>query len=145
MIYIESFKQQSGYRELASTIHHYSSLALVAQDVFVITRPKSRLAVEYSGLVTAIREANVDDRVGAIAFMRELTRGKYSLSNRRSEAVVEEDEREKRIENIVKRHGDDLEVLKEVALLREQAGRFEEVDALLSRALKEICCRKLNN
>ena len=134
---LSRFKQQLGYKELASTIHHYSSLALLDQDIFVITRPNSRLAFEYSGLVSTIREANIDDRVGAISFIHELTQGKYSLPTRLGEAIVEEDEREKRIENVLRRHGDDIDVLKEIALLREQAGQFEEVDALLSRALKQ--------
>ena len=130
------FKQQLDQKELTSTLHHYSSLALLDQDIFVITRPKSRLAVEYRGLVTAIREANVDDRVGAISFLRELSQGKYSLHTRRGGALIEEDEREKRIENIIKGHEDDIEVLKEIVQLKEQAGQFEEVDDLLSLALK---------
>ena len=130
------FKQQLDQKELTSTLHHYSSLALLDQDIFVITRPQSRLAVEYRGLVTAIREANVDDRVGAISFLRELSQGKYSLRYRRSGVLIEEDEREKRIENIIKGHKDDIEVLKELVRLKEQAGQFEEVDDLLSLALK---------
>lgn len=134
---LSRFKQQLGYRQLASTIHHYSSLALIDQEIFVITRPKSRLAFEYRGLVSTIREVNVDDRVSAMSFLRELNQGKYLLPTRLGEAIVEEDEREKRIENVLKKHGDDIDVLKEIALLREQAGQFEEVDALLSRALKQ--------
>lgn len=134
---LSRFKQQLGYRELASTIHHYSSLALLDQDIFVVTRQNSRLAFEYRGLVSTIREANVNDRMGAISFIRELSQSKYTLPTRLDEAIVEEDEREKRIENVLNRHGDDIEVLKELALLREQAGQFEEVDALLSRALKQ--------
>ena len=134
---LSRFKQQLRYRELASTIHHYSSLALLDQDIFVNSRPNTRLADEYRGLVSMIREANVDDRVSAISFIRGLNQRKYTLPTRIGDAIVEEDEREKRIENILKIHGDDIEVLKELALLKEQAGQFEEVDALLNRALKQ--------
>ena len=133
---LSRFKRQLGYRELASMINHYSSLALLDQDIFVITRPNSRLSVQYRELVTIIQEANVEDRIGAISFLRKQTQGKYSLRAQRGEVILDEDEREKWIENIVKRHGNDIEVLKEIVLLREQAGQFEEVDALLSSALK---------
>lgn len=133
---LSQFKRKLGCRKLASTIHHYSSLALLDQDIFVITRPNSRLSVEYRELVTTIREANVEDRIGAISFLRKQTQGKYSLRAHQGEVILEEDEREKWTENILKRHGSDIEVLKEVVLLREQAAQFEEVDALLSSALK---------
>lgn len=48
-------------------IHHYNSLSLLEQSVFVLDRPESKLAAEYNSLVAAIVSRNLEDREGALA------------------------------------------------------------------------------
>ena len=51
------------------TLHHYSSLALLDQSVFVLDHPRSRLTTEYKRLVEQIRSKNLEDRDGALAYV----------------------------------------------------------------------------
>ncbi len=61
---LSDFGAELQYSELAATIHHYPSLALLNQEIFTRDRPKSRLAGEYSQIVTAIRKNNPEDKEG---------------------------------------------------------------------------------
>ena len=53
-------------------IHNYDSLALIDQDVFVCSRPRTRLASEYKSLAKMIKSRNVLDEDGASAFIDDL-------------------------------------------------------------------------
>ena len=63
---LQDAEQRLGYDEPASIIHHYNSLALLDQMVFVKERRRTRLAEEYRRLVEAIVAENLEDKLGAI-------------------------------------------------------------------------------
>ena len=65
---LSDFKSKLCYSELAATIHHYPSLALLNQDIFTRDRPKSRLATEYRQLADAIQKENSEDRKSTLAY-----------------------------------------------------------------------------
>src|SRR5262245_25538942 len=55
------------YDQPASIIHHYNSLALLDQTIFVKDRPMTRLSEEYRQLVDAIVAENLEDKSGALS------------------------------------------------------------------------------
>jgi MinD-like ATPase involved in chromosome partitioning or flagellar assembly len=114
------------YDELAATVHHYPSLALLNQTVFAWARPKSRLAQEYRQIVRAIRRNNLEDREGALEYLREVQRGPG-----RSLSLADIDTR---LSEIRTRHASDGEVLRQIARLRQRQRRFDEAILLLGEA-----------
>ena len=52
-------------------LHRYDSLSLLNQELFLETRPNSRLAKEYSKLVSEIKMYNPSDPEGAIQYINE--------------------------------------------------------------------------
>ena len=124
---LSDFKRELQYSELAATIHHYPSLALLNQDIFTRDRPKSRLAAEYRQLVTAIQKENSKDRKGALMFLSD------QLAQH-SKAPFES-EQEDHLRKILENHGESADVLKNLVDLRHKRGQIEETEVLLSRAL----------
>ena len=124
---LSDFETELQYSELAATIHHYPSLALLNQDIFTRDRPKSRLAAEYRQLVATIQKDNSKDRKGALMFLSdELAQpGKVPF----------ESDREEHLKRILENHGDDVGVLKDLVDLRYRQGQFEDTEVLLNRAL----------
>jgi MinD-like ATPase involved in chromosome partitioning or flagellar assembly len=51
------------YEELAATIHHFNSLSMLTQRLFLVDRPKSKIAAEYRQLASAIIRGNLEDCV----------------------------------------------------------------------------------
>ena len=70
--HLEKAMKRLGYTEPASVIHHYNSLTLLDQQIFVEDRPKSKLAHEYRLLVDAIVAENLEDRAGALSKLNKL-------------------------------------------------------------------------
>jgi cellulose biosynthesis protein BcsQ len=56
-------------------IHHYNSLTLLEQSVFVLDRPESKLATEYKRLVDSIVFRNLEDAQGAVSVLQKLRDG----------------------------------------------------------------------
>jgi MinD-like ATPase involved in chromosome partitioning or flagellar assembly len=65
----ERFWRELGYQWTDPIIHHYASLQLLSQAVFVLDRPESRLAREYKRLVKCLMMYNMADRKGAELFL----------------------------------------------------------------------------
>ncbi len=124
---LSDFETELQYSELAATIHHYPSLALLNQDIFTRDRPKSRLAAEYRQLVTTIQKNNSKDKKGALMFLSdELAQpGKVPF----------ESDRKEHLKRILENHGDDVGVLKDLVDLKYRQGQFEDTEVLLNRAL----------
>jgi MinD-like ATPase involved in chromosome partitioning or flagellar assembly len=59
-------KRRLGYSVSPTLIHHYNSLTLLEQSVFVLDRPDSKLAGEYTTLVDSIVSQNLEDHEGAV-------------------------------------------------------------------------------
>jgi MinD-like ATPase involved in chromosome partitioning or flagellar assembly len=145
---MRAFKEALRYDRLTATIHHYSSLSLLNQAIFVQDRPRSRLAREYRELRDAIVAQNMQDREAAIRFMRDLLayRGvvreggpapratSYRLvipqGDRTDARVVAE-----RLADIEQNFTQDPHVLMLLAALRDQEGNLEEALAWLERAI----------
>ena len=114
---LSDFETELQYSELAATIHHYQSLALLNQDIFTLDRPKSRLAGEYNQLVTAIRKNNPEDRKGVLMFLRDELAQQDKTSFKSA--------REEHIKKIIENHGKDKDIL---SLIK----RFEEEEEEIS-------------
>ena len=123
---IQRFQKLLGYKELAGTIHHYDSLALLNQVVFSRDRPRSRLSAEYRRLTRVIVRENMEDRDGALALLEDLVR-----SPERTSAS----DLEQRLERVRALHPDDGEILYRLSRLREWQGLREDALALLNQAL----------
>lgn len=73
--------------DAAKVIHHYSSLDLLAQPAFVISRPNSQLAKEYENLRMAIVALNFADAEGAVAALRQMPARLERARNLRRDSV----------------------------------------------------------
>ncbi len=123
---IQRFRESLGYRELAGTIHHYDSLALLNQVVFTRDRPRSRLSGEYRRLARVIVRENLEDRSGALALLEEQMRSPERISA---------PDLEQRLDRVRVLHPNDGEVLYRLSRLREWQGLREDALALLNQAL----------
>ena len=122
---LESFKEALGYTRLTATIHHYSSLALLNQVIFTEERPKSRLAQEYSSLAKAIAKENLEDRIGALEFLREVR--PWHISGFAGNL-------EEKLKQVRDLHREDPEVLVQLAQIRQFQGRGSEALSALNEA-----------
>src|SRR5262249_55596808 len=108
---------QLGYETLAATIHHYASLALLDQEIFTATRPRSKLAHEYRDLSEVIIRDNLEDRDGALALLGDITR-KADLSS--TTLGVRANELEDQLDRITIAHPSDGEILYQLATIRQR-------------------------
>jgi MinD-like ATPase involved in chromosome partitioning or flagellar assembly len=123
---VRRLQESLEYDELAATIHHYPSLALLNQAVFTVARPKSRLAQEYRRLEKVIRRNNLEDREGSLEFLRQLQdRPTRSMPLSNIEA---------RLSEIRKRHAADGEILRQIANLLKQQRKYDEAVSILNDA-----------
>lgn len=122
------FQDELGYEVLAATIHRYDSLLLLQQSLFIVERPKSRLAREYKQLTQEITAQNVQD---AEAVIQTLTRRKRRL---RTKKAIEQSE--KRIDQITKYHSQNGELLYLLAMELKGLGRSKKAEMLLARSIE---------
>jgi MinD-like ATPase involved in chromosome partitioning or flagellar assembly len=123
------FRKNLGYEELTATIHRYDSLALLDQVIFTHARPKSRLSREYLALKDAIVAENIEDREGAIRYL------KSGFHPGGLEFRQNRDEVEKRLDFIEDRHSEDGKILFLLAMVRKAEQRLEDALVLLDRAI----------
>jgi hypothetical protein len=97
-------ERRLGYSEPASVIHHYNSLALLDQAVFVRERPRTHLAAEYRQLVKAIVAENLEDRSGALSKLERIM-GSIESDEPKQGLVVENV-----LQEVFKHHPDDGEL-----------------------------------
>ncbi|RKG48044.1 hypothetical protein D7X30_41145 [Corallococcus sp. AB011P] len=119
------------YDRPAAVLHHYSSLSLLNQPVFVHERPRTRLAKEYTELTNAIVRQNIDDRDGALSYLT-LIEDEIELGDPNRSVVRLDD----RLDAIASAHSRDGEVLARMASIREALGNSEGVLSLLSIAIE---------
>ena len=65
--HLEDALKKLDYGGPASVIHHYNNLVLLDQVIFVLSRPRTRLAEEYRRLADAIVAENLEDEAGALS------------------------------------------------------------------------------
>ena len=101
------------YNELAATVHHFSSLSMLAQRLLLVDRPRSKIATEYRQLTSAIVRRNLEDRDGAIAVLDQ------ALSDLRSEIEADNNNLlEDGLQAIRTLHSRDNEILRRLAKFR---------------------------
>ena len=126
---MDVFSEGLGYEELTATIHRYESLALLNQVIFTQARPKSRLTREYLVLKDAIVGENVEDREGAVRFLKESSRpGGFEFH-------LGKEEVESRLEKILQLHPHDGEILFLIAMVRKVEQRSDDALALLDQVI----------
>jgi MinD-like ATPase involved in chromosome partitioning or flagellar assembly len=121
---ITLFAETLHYDRLSAIIHRYDSLALLNQVIFTADRPKSRLAREYHTLTDRLIEQNLNDREGALAFIRKLSR-QHRVALKMSRTDIES-----RLSVIRRTFEADKDVLRLLADLRMSEGRVEEASTL---------------
>ncbi|MEX0740577.1 MAG: AAA family ATPase [Pseudohongiella sp.] len=124
---LDNFAKFLKYKDLTATIHRYDSLALLNQDIFTLNRPHTRLAQEYRQLVEKIVFNNIEDRDGAVAFLKDTLNSKRNLKEGGDTDVSTEN----KLEKIANRHEKDAEVLYIYSLVKERHGDFEYALALM--------------
>lgn len=118
-----------GYSRPGAVIHHYNSLSLLDQVIFVQNRSGSRLAREYLALVNAIVSENMADRNGAKIYLESLLKPDSSGAPVMGPMVLE------KLDAIEEYHVNDGEILFKVAAIRLRAGDREHALALLNAAI----------
>lgn len=117
---IRAFRKELGIRKLYQ-VHRYDSLALLNQSIFTKDRPTSRLAREYINLANAIQQANPQDREGALAFLRDLSRHRPHAYRVSRPAEIAD-----RLSDIRAAHPRDPEILTYLASIRMEQGDYEQ-------------------
>jgi MinD-like ATPase involved in chromosome partitioning or flagellar assembly len=117
--WLERFKSQLAYSgQQFCALHQYDSLALLDQDIFVLSRPKTGLAKQYRKLGGLIAQLNTEDADGALDYIKSVVRlysGKVKdrvaqndLSNpfsfERHEDRLKEIELQHRLDCVIQRH-----------------------------------------
>jgi MinD-like ATPase involved in chromosome partitioning or flagellar assembly len=123
-------EERLGYIEPASVIHHYNSLALLDQAVFVRERPRTHLAAEYRQLVKAIVAENLEDRSGALSKLERI------MGSIESDEPKQGQEVEKVLEAVFKHHPDDGELAWLASRINRWIGNSEGERVQLNIAIR---------
>ncbi|MCE3014793.1 MAG: hypothetical protein LW870_02925 [Pirellula sp.] len=110
-------------------IERYDSLQLLDQSIFVLKRPKSRLAKQYRSVMRSLIDANLGDREGAIEYL------KRHLNFRRVTSVSFTTV-ENRIADILQRHSSDAEVMMWAGRFYKERANTKEAISILQQSLK---------
>jgi len=125
---LSRFRDELKYREPdLITIHHYASLALLNQEIFITKRPRSRLANEYRALSEYIIERNAKDRDGVLKLLNRL---KNNFEPPR--ATLEDD---RILTRIIESHPKDTDIALGVARIYTETGQVQKSKALLDEIL----------
>jgi tetratricopeptide (TPR) repeat protein len=152
-----AFHKELGFDKLAAVIHRYESVMLFNQAIFVLDRPKSRLAREYRRLVRAVITDNTADRDGvlrylhryALRYLPEVARDLAQEVDHRLGVPPKEEQPpfddidssieglfgSDRLDRIAGKFLDDADVLLRIAECRTLEGDYAMAVAVLNRAL----------
>ena len=123
------FQEELGYQSLTTTIHRYDSLLLLQQSLFIVERPRSRLAREYKELTQEITEQNIEDREGVIQSLRK--RPRRFVRGRELVKAAED-----RIDGIAKQHAKDGELMYLLSMELKRLGRSKKSEMLLAMSIE---------
>ena len=121
---LSRFTDELGMEDEPQVIHRYDSLSLLNQVVFAQSRPKSRLAKEYGGVVDLIVRANVEDEEGALHYIEEA-----------QNTFDPPHDIERKLTKIEEHHAKSGEVLFRLAELANDEGNWDRAKSLLDRAV----------
>lgn len=122
---LDKFKTSLSFEVEPQVIHRYDSLSLLNQAVFTRDRPKSRLAREYCSLVDQIVGENLEDKDGALRYIKH--------TRRSLEPPHDVDQKLIRIE---RHHAQNGEVLLHLGELASGEGDWARAKSLLHRAVQ---------
>lgn len=115
------------YARTASVINHYNSLALLDQSIFVIDRPKTRLAEQYRTLVRAVMRENIEDNEGALIRLEDLA----AVLRRRADSSGPLTARIRELDEIQRLHPNDGKIAWALAAIHFSMGALpKELEAL---------------
>lgn len=125
----ENFVKKLQMKHPPMKIHRYDSLSLLNQEIFLASRPKSRLANEYQNLVSEIKKYNPSDYEGAILYLKE--------TKKRMPVWDFEDDKEtkERLKKIEDQHKNRGEVLYHLGDLYDFQGDSERALGLFDKAI----------
>ena len=130
---IISFQQKLQFERDPLIVHRYDSLSLLNQVVFTKDRPRSRLAEEYRKIVQEIVRQNLEDREGALEYLKKSQREVHSNSLRHESS---EEENQKLLDKIRNLHEKDGEVLYRLGVLRQEQWESKQAASLFGRAIE---------
>ena len=130
---IKAFQKKLDFERDPLIVHRYDSLSLLNQVVFTKDRPRSRLAEEYRQLVKEIISQNLEDREGALEYLRKSQRAVHSDSFRHESS---EEENQKLLDKIRNLHDSDGEVLFQLGVLKQEQWEPEQAASLFGRAIE---------
>ena len=129
---IDSFRTELGFQGDPMVVHRYDSLSLLNQVIFTQDRPRSRLAEEYRNIVEEIVRNNLDDREGALHYIRRA--GRSSRLRRPEQDSARE--MDVKLDQIERSHFDDGEVLFNLGVLRQEEQQLERAISLFDRSIE---------
>lgn len=128
----QRFKSGLGFEDEPLVVHRYDSLSLLNQAVFVRDRPRSRLAREYVDVGDRIVRGNLEDRDGAMHFVRRRQRNldePWRIPGESASSLADT------ITKIALLHAEDGEVLFRLGTLAAQRG-LKRGESLLDDAIE---------
>jgi cellulose biosynthesis protein BcsQ len=131
---IRDFRKRLGFDKLTTTIHHYNSLTLLNQSIFVLDRPASRLAKQYRRLFEEIRKGNLSEQQVAIDFLKQVQSPEHGTMIEKRGASWLQDTEEK-IRQIDEKFPDDAKVELAVAEATLSLGHVREAVNRLDKLL----------
>ena len=130
---IKAFQKKLDFERDPLIVHRYDSLSLLNQVVFTKDRPRSRLAEEYRQIVQEIVSQNLEDREGALEYLRKSQRAVHSNSLRHESS---EEDNQKLLDKIRNLHDSDGEVLFRLGVLKQEQWEPEQAAYLFGRAIE---------
>jgi len=124
---LSEFSGELGYKQLDGTVHHYPSLSLLDDALFVKSRPRSQLSMELNALSEKIRSFNFEDVNTVLAFLNDALR-EYRVphaSNRIKEKLNE----------IIKNHSDNALVMYKLGVWFDRRGEISEAMAAIQMSI----------
>ena len=128
---LRSAEEKIGYKEAATIIHQYDSLDLLEQDIFVKTRPRSRLAKEYNELSDLIISGNIADPEGALKYISVLREDICSGKD-----GVDLDLRRLRLKEIASLQSGNAQILEAIADIRATDMDYDAAASMLTEAIE---------
>lgn len=110
------------------TIHRYESLHLVQQAIFTIKHRKSRLAKQYKSLLRRLVQKNVEDRLGAVDYLRRI------LLVADAGLMIGPNVHD-RVESILEHHAHDAAVCFHAALLYKKLSLYDRAVPWFEKAI----------
>jgi MinD-like ATPase involved in chromosome partitioning or flagellar assembly len=146
------FLQALKFPRLDLTIDRYDSLLHLEQRIFVLDRPRSRLADQYRKLATRLIALNSNDREGAILHLEQLQESinrhgffahdvilanpPYDDPEGQAGEVYDHSLNRQRLAAIVERFPSDTDVLMRIAQVYHQLGDYQGEVAVLDQVLR---------